>query len=658
MALGVFDACRGHRRRRERRSGDATVSLFDEDAHRAGVGLLGPRHGHPGGLGDPTLERLCFGVLLAVGVTVALILAAGHVSALVISGGWPRYEASDIPGIVWRAADDLSDPGRAWRPVNRGAPVPGGVAWWSSLAAIALGVAVLAVTALRACHRRRRSTASEWARGRHVRRLLVWGTGRGRLVVGTHRGRKLAVEARHSLLVLGPTQTGKTTGLALPAILEWPGPVVATSVKGDLIRDSIGWRSLLGDVHVFDPSRTTSYRPSGWSPLAECSTWAGSTRTAFDLAMAGKAAVGGGMHLADFWFGGAAKALAPYLFAAARSGRAIDDVARWIDREERDEVIGLLKSLHPDAALAHQATFKREDRARSSLFQVMQQIISVYLDPVVAASAESHEIVMDELLDGGAHTLYVTAPIHDQARFRPLFAAVIRQVLTAVFERASDQPLAAPLLLVLDEAANIAPVEDLPTVASTASAMGLQLVTVFQDVAQIKGRYGDAAGTIVNNHRAKLFLPGISDLDTLDLTSRLVGEHETERDSVTRDISGRRSNTTASHWRRLLPPELARQLKDGEGVLLYGNLPSIRVRLRPWYRDRALRRRAKHPQDQLGPREPSHGTPTAARPVTPPPASRQPPAPSRPTQVLPPNVSPLDAARERLRRAPAPGGDR
>jgi type IV secretory pathway TraG/TraD family ATPase VirD4 len=187
--------------------------------------------------------------------------------------------------------------------------------------------------------------------------------------------------------------------------------------------------------------------------------------------------------------------------------------------------------------------------------------------------------------------------------------------------------------------------------------MGLQLVTVFQDVAQIKGRYGDAAGTIVNNHRAKLFLPGISDLDTLDLTSRLVGEHETERDSVTRDISGRRSNTTASHWRRLLPPELARQLKDGEGVLLYGNLPSIRVRLRPWYRNRALRQRARHPQDQLSPREPSHGTPTAARPVTPPPASRQAPAPS-PSQVLPPNVSPLDAARERLRRSPAPGGDR
>jgi type IV secretory pathway TraG/TraD family ATPase VirD4 len=154
-----------------------------------------------------------------------------------------------------------------------------------------------------------------------------------------------------------------------------------------------------------------------------------------------------------------------------------------------------------------------------------------------------------------------------------------------------------------------------------------------------------------------VFLPGISDLDTLDLTSRLVGEHETERDSVTRDTNGRRSNTTASHWRRLLPPELVRQLKDGEGVLLYGNLPSIRVRLRPWYRNRALRRRANHPQDRLGPFEPSPSPcTTVTHPVAPTPSAH--PAPPPPPRVLPPNVSPLDAARQRLRRPPAPGGDR
>jgi type IV secretory pathway TraG/TraD family ATPase VirD4 len=154
---------------------------------------------------------------------------------------------------------------------------------------------------------------------------------------------------------------------------------------------------------------------------------------------------------------------------------------------------------------------------------------------------------------------------------------------------------------VLDEAANIAPVEDLATVASTSAAIGLQLVTVFQDLARVRSRYGDTAGTVVNNHRAALFLPGIKDLDTLELASRLIGEQEVDLESVTLGADGRRSSTTAAHWRRLLPSEDARTLPAGHGVLVYDNLAPIRLRLRPWFRNRSLRRRATAEPDSLPP---------------------------------------------------------
>ena len=616
----------------------------------------------PGYVGwtDPVVERVVLVTMVAVAAVAVLVLMTGHVSALVFAGGWPRYQAGEIPGVLWRFATSPDRPARAWEPVNHGRPLPGPVAWWMTFAVLAFATAGPAVVAVRRTRQRADAPGSEWARARDLRGLRPLHGRRGRLVVGTSGHRKVAVEARHSLLVMGPTQSGKTTGLAIPAILEWPGPVVATSVKGDLVDDTIGWRSRLGDVHVFDPVSVTRCLPSGWSPLAGCSTWPGATRSAWDLAVAGKAAVGRGMGLADFWFGSAAKALAPFLFAAATSGRSIADVARWIDREERDEVLNLLHGLDVDATTAHKATFKREDRARSSLFQVMQQILGVYLDPAVAASAQHHEIVASELLGGDPHTLYVTAPHPDQDRLHPLFSTLIGQVLTAVYDKAATNagPLDAPLLLVLDEAANIAPVDDLPTIASTAAAMGLQLVTVFQDMAQIKGRYDHAAGTVVNNHRAKLLLPGVSDVDTLELASRLAGDQETQRESVTIDLTDRRSSTRSSHWRRLLPPELLRQLADGEGVLLYGNRPPIRLRLRPWYRNRELRHRATTGQDVLP------GASPASPPVPPPggpPGGAPPGKAARALQVplpLPANVSPLDEARARLRaKPPRPGGE-
>jgi type IV secretion system protein VirD4 len=453
--------------------------------------------------------------------------------------------------------------------------------------------AAMAAPALVSARRHHRAQGQMWATSRDLRRLRCRRDG-GRLVLGRHHRRLVAVESRHSLLVLGPTQSGKTTGLAVPAILEWPGPVVATSTKGDLVDDTITWRRGLGDVHVYDPAGATPYPCAGWSPLAGCVTWQGACQAAWELAMAGKAAVGVGMNLADFWFAGAAKALAPYLYAAAWKGYGMSEVARWIDDEECVAVLTILKPLHLDAVSAHQSTFRREDRARSSLFQVMQQIVGAYLDPDVAASSRSADIDAAALLDGGAHTLYLTAPHRDQERFRPLFSTLIGQVINTAYRQHASQgrPLDPPLLVVLDEAANIAPVDDLPTIASTAAASGLQVVTVFQDLAQIRRRFGESAGTVLNNHRAKLVLPGVSDLDTLDLASRLVGEEETKRSSTTTDGTGRRSRTSGAHWRRLLPTEMARQLRDGDGVLLYGNLPPAKIRLRPWFRDRRLRQRA------------------------------------------------------------------
>ena len=586
----------------------------------------------PGGVSEA--DRLLLVAVTAVAAVALAIVVTGHLATALVGRGWPQYRLADAPGIIGRVVAHPADPGRAWDPVNRGGAPPGPIAWWAVFAAVTVGPAA-ALTAVTA-RRRRSSYSAAWATARQLRRLRVRGHNHGRLVVGTAARRQFAVEARHSLLVLGPTQTGKTTGLAIPAILEWPGPVIATSVKSDLIADTIGWRSEQGDVFVFDPAACTPFVRSQWTPLTGCGTWSGAMRVAWELTSAARAALGTTMAVGDFWFAAAAKALAPLLLAAHHSGGTIADVARWVDREERDEPLGILRAVEPDAAVAHEATFRREDRGRSSLIQVMQSAVGPYLDPVVAESARRSEIVPEELLDGGRHTLYLSAPPDEQDRLCPLFTAVLGQVIAAAYKQAgrAGRPLDPPLLIVLDEAANIAPVENLPTIAATAASMGVQIVTIFQDLAQVGLRYGQAAGTVVNNHRAKLLLPAISDLDTLDLASRLIGDEEVARDSHTTDAAGRRSATTGTHWRRLLPPELANRLGDGEAVLLYGNLPPGRLRLRPWYGDRRLRRLATHERAPLQP-SPVHDEPVL---VGDPPAAVQ-------TEV----VSILDAARARRR---------
>src|SRR5205823_7337807 len=114
----------------------------------------------------------------------------------------------------------------------------------------------------------------------------------------------------------------------------------------------------------------------------------------------------------------------------------------------------------------------------------------------------------------------------------------------------TGKPLDPPLLLVLDECANIAPLRDLATLASTGAGQGIQLVSVFQDMAQIYAVYGrDRAPTIVSNHRAKVILSGVADPQTLDYLSRLLGDEEVPVTSSTSGAQGNRSTTESVSYR-------------------------------------------------------------------------------------------------------------
>lgn len=555
------------------------------------------------GYGRPPGGRAEKAILVAVATAAAAslwVLVSLALAVVLAGGSWPPTTIDGVFRIIDRLRSHPGDPGAALAPRPAGAVVPPAWLVYAVAVALLLLLGAAAVT-MRPVLRRgltRQETGARWATASDTRALRTGPrAARNRLILGRFGGplsRRpfLATEARHSVLVLGPTQSGKTSGLAIPAILEWEGPVIATSVKDDLARVTIAARCRGGPVWVFDPTAASGLdRLARWSPLSACRDWAAAQKMASWLVDATPAR--SGMADAAFWYSTAAKQLAPLLLAAGRGGYSMADVVRWTNAGEFSEPGQVLHAGgEVDAAVALAACDNRDERIRSSVSTTLETVLAPFEDPEVALSTSGTDMDLDELMSGRS-TLYLCGPSHEQSRVQGLFAALVSASIAAATRRVADlgHPLRPPLLLVLDEAANIAPVRDLDTIASVGAGLGVQLITVCQDVSQLAARYGqDRARTIVNNHRAKLLLSGVSDLSTLDLISGLAGEQAVRQHTYTLDQrDGRRTRSSAVAFRRLAPAAELRRVPPGEGVLVYGHLPPVKLRLRPWFENRRLR---------------------------------------------------------------------
>jgi len=544
---------------------------------------------------DPDPFRLAI-VALVIAGTALSCWAVGGIAAVLGGHGWRDIAPSGSLRILIRVLAHPRSPASAWPPRLRG-DLPGPVAFWSLLCAVVASGVAIRQGALRLAEGRKPKHSPAqfdvgWATPNDLKPLTPRSRYGGRLVVGRFGRRFVAVERSQSVLVVGPTQSGKTSGIAIPAILEWDGPIVATSVKTDLVEATSVWRERRGRVFVFDPVGVSDSPRASWSPLLEATTWIGAKRAAAGLCSVQRDA-GRSPEDAAFWGALAQKLLAPMLLAASSTGATMQDVVSWVDTGAAGTVLDALEGIGAKEALeAAQASFSREERQLSSVYATAEAAVAAFGDETDGGPEDVKVIDVPGLFSGGSDTLYLVAPSHDQERLRPAFVALLRCVLEEGFTRATRHgKLDPPLLVVLDEAANIAPPSNLDALASTAASHGIQLVTVFQDFAQIEARYGQRAATVVNNHRAKLICSGIADPATLDHISRLIGDARHGVESVTVDMHGVTSTTFGEGGdRRLAPASSIRRLDPGEAILLYGHLPPARVSLRNAYRDRDLRR--------------------------------------------------------------------
>jgi type IV secretory pathway TraG/TraD family ATPase VirD4 len=352
---------------------------------------------------------------------------------------------------------------------------------------------------------------------------------------------------KSSLLIVGPTQSGKTSSLVVPAILSWNGAVVVTSVKNDVITATHTWRSSLGVVELLQPGRDGGLT---WDPLEGVTTLRHALRVARDMT------TGSTRGDTDFWNSLATKLVASLMMLATENSTDIFDVALAVEQRSFDK--WLVKASTSEASNIVRAFLDHDSRTLDGVLTTAETMMLPWRFRQPLASVRN--------VLRGANTLYLCSPRGEHAHYESLFRGALRTILEEQ-QRLFDEGVQSPLLLVLDEAATVGSLDELDQMAATVSGLDVTLVTVVQDFSQLNARWGARAATIVNNHSTRLVIAGLADATVAKYLPELV--------------EAPKEGNVLSIRRRV----------RGTAQVITGSMPVFVVRLRPWWRRRLLRRR-------------------------------------------------------------------
>jgi len=401
------------------------------------------------------------------------------------------------------------------------------------------------------------------------------------------------------LAIMAP-RSWKTTAIAIPAVLNAPGAVVATSMKPDLHDATAALRAQAGRVWRFDPQHITAGgQQMWWNPLAGVT----SIDTARLLAAHFCQEISAGGSDADFWSNAALNVLANLLLAAGVAGRSLREVWAWVNDSTATEPVEILREHRLRASAAGlEGTGSGAPETREGIYENVRTACACLADEAILPWVTPPPVDLDAVpavtefapqeFVSSTDTLYLLSQ-DDAGAAQPLVAALVDALARTATQTANRQPnrrLDPPLVLVLDEAANICKIRRLPQLYSHLGSRSVVPVTILQSYDQAELIWGEkGARSLWSAATVKLFGAGLDSPTLTDTLSNLVGDHDVTTTSVgtgggSRSGGGRRTQNTSVTRERILTAGDVRNLPKGAAILLAtGHRPAM-LQLQPWYR--------------------------------------------------------------------------
>jgi type IV secretion system protein VirD4 len=426
------------------------------------------------------------------------------------------------------------------------------------------------------------------------------------LGVGLYVGRSshgdLWASVEDSFVAIGPPRQGKSTGIVIPRLKEWPGAAVVTSVRNDVELATVDFRKTdHRAVLSFDPEFRSKLPRIRFSLVRGCENPLVAQRRA-SLLLSQMSTSSGKEN--DFWSNSAQAILRILLLIAAESGREFDSVMQWLKSPQEltakngkvQEVFQQYKNTIPkgwDEELKRMVGMQAKETSEG-IMQTAVAALEAFVNPDLLdqlsprgapkdpdAETKDQQTDLKEFLRNRG-TLYITASENVQKAIAPVIVVLITEIIEAAKQIASEYGrMDPPLLLALDEVANIAPIPNLAEIYSVAGGSGITMLSILQTTAQAKKRWGtDGFQALWGATTVRIILGGVTDMETLKEMAALAGtKTETQISYSTSDQGS--STSTSTVERERMKPEDFYSLSPGEAMVVGKGQPPIKVKTGP-----------------------------------------------------------------------------
>jgi hypothetical protein len=380
------------------------------------------------------------------------------------------------------------------------------------------------------------------------------------------------------VLVIAPPQEGKSSKAAA-SIIDAPGPVVVTSIRGDLIAQTAGLRQQIGYLYVWNPEGVGQYGSNlRWNPVAGCQDVQVAIRRADYLVRASDTQ---GLADADFWADQASMLLSALMHAAALIGANMRTVHQWLVERSNDpvEILSEHPGSDPTARMMVTEWLQMTDKTRDGVVTTLNRALRFMMHPGVVemlSPPAGQGFDFDSFVES-KDTLYLVSGDAAGNPTAPLFTAFLAELAESAKQLGAKQKVGGewvsrldpPLTFELDEVANIAPIP-VDTWASWAAGSGLRIHLYLQSWSQALARWGQyGADGLWAACKCKVVFSAVSEPELMKKISAMAGKIRVrEQDEVHNDRLGNEKRRRRFTLIDVIPESSVRATPPGYALVI------------------------------------------------------------------------------------------